>query len=687
MISITHHIPGRVRLKTSDFSQYFEMISFFSEKEEVKISRENPGSKSVVLFYSSSLSYQEIILKYVHLHSGNSKKIGIDETRNRDEDTSLLPLMLSGGTLILSLLLPAPFRGIVTWVAVSPVLLNGVKEFASNGINSHFMESTAVLISLLRKEFFTANITNILLQTSEYMEDSLNRKSESMLQDLLHKPIEFVWVEKDGQITREEYNNVSTGDIVVVGAGDMVPVDGTVLSGQAEVNESSMTGESLPVKKIRGDRVLSGTALTDGSLRFFAEVVGENTAMLRVSRYVASALNEKTSIESTTGRFADSMVPLTIGLSGLSYLITGKLSSVASVLQADYSCVFRISVPVAIRSSIYEAGTRGILFKDGIALEKFADVDTVVLDKTGTLTHGKLAIDDILLSPEADMTEDEFLHLTASIEEHYFHPIAEAIVVAAREREFTHFNHGDVEFLAGHGVSSMIGKDRITIGSLHYLKDHENISFESMDSMIRDPGSNYVLLYIGYNKKPLGIIVLKDTLREEAAETLQALRDIGISRIVLLSGDRQDRAEEMGRLLNLDEYYGELEPEGKAKIIERLKNEGRSIAYVGDGINDAPSLTKADVGISMGNAADITHATSDIILLKDDLYSLVRAREIATNAMDVINKNYKISVGANSAIILGAMGGWINPFTSAFLHNGSTMGVVLHSYLGTRKQQ
>lgn len=573
--------------------------------------------------------------------------------------------------------------------ACTPLLIDGTKELFSEGLSSRVLEATAVGVSLVRADYIAANSTNSMLALGEYIEESTVHKSDDLIKELAKPNVSEAWVEikENGKIVEKKVptKDIKVGDIVVVGIGDTIAIDGHIIDGNASVNQVSMTGEAEPVKKQRGDRVMSGTVIEDGRVRIWAEHVGENTATARIKHYITSSLEEKSSIGLKANKLADNLVPVTLGLAITSYAFNQNLTSVASVLQADYSCALKLATPVAFKTSISQAGKNGILIKGAKALEALANADTFVFDKTGTLTHGRLEVVQIH-SYNPKFSEEELLNLTASAEEHYFHPVAEAIVQAAKKRGFVHMHHDEVEFIVAHGVKTYVNGKEVVIGSRHFLEDDEKISFKEYEKDIeKSLEGGLALLYIGYNNELLGTIGMSDKIRDNTKATLKKLKELGAKEIIMLTGDVESKAKSLAKGLEIDKIYSNMLPTDKARIIEELKEQGRHIAFIGDGINDAPSLMKADVGISMQRGADIAKATADISLLKDDIEAVSEAKDIANKTLKLVQQNFNATVGINSGILLGAATGFLSPVTTAVLHNGTTIGLLINSMKGVKK--
>jgi heavy metal translocating P-type ATPase len=445
-----------------------------------------------------------------------------------------------------------------------------------------------------------------------------------------------------------------------------------------------MTGESEPVSKARGDRVISGTVVEEGRIKIWAEQVGEDTATARIKQYITTSLNEKSAIGLKATKLADKLVPVTLSLAGLSYMISRDFENVASVLQADYSCALKLATPVAFKSSISKAGKDGIMIKGAKSIEALNSADTFVFDKTGTLTYGELEVETINSFDDA-WSEDDILNLTASAEEHYFHPVAEAVVKAAKEKGFVHMHHEEVEFIVAHGVKTIVNDKEVVIGSRHFLEDDEGIDFSKHNDKIEKCLlDGKAILYVGYDKTLLGTIGMRDRVRENAKDMLKKLKELGVKKTVMLTGDIQSKADSLAKELGIDIVYANMKPTDKANILKELKAKGDKIAFVGDGINDAPALMSADVGISMSKGADIAKATADIGLLKDDVMAVADAKELSMKTLKLINNNFNATVGINSCILLGATVGLFTPLTTAVLHNGTTVGLLLNSIKGVK---
>ncbi|MDR2112011.1 MAG: heavy metal translocating P-type ATPase, partial [Candidatus Accumulibacter sp.] len=551
--------------------------------------------------------------------------------------------------------LPRTLKTPVTLAAAAPLLAHALTDLRESGLTSHVLEALAVSISVTRQDYLAANTTTFMLALGEHLEESIARRSEELLKHLVHPLNNEVWVERNGNEILIPSTEVRVGDTVVAATGTVIPIDGTVLGGEATVNEASMTGESTPVVKVRGDAVLSGTLIEEGRIRIYAEHVGGKTAAARIADYVEQSLTTKSEAQLHASRLADRLVPAVLGLAGGAFVLTQDWERTASVLQADYSCALKLATPVAFKSSMYSAGKNGILFKGATALERLAEADTFVFDKTGTLTTGLLEVTDSIVLDQA-FTPDDLICLAASVEEHYFHPLAIAVVSAARAAAHgRHFDHTEVEFVVAHGVASEIDGKRIVIGSRHFIEEDEGIDVSVHEQTVkRLYRQGKTLLYISYGQTLIGLLGLKDSLRENSAEVIGRLRALGARRILMLTGDHRERAEELAETLGLDGFHAELLPQDKAAIIEKMKADGARIAFIGDGINDAPALSGAHAGIAMQKGADIARMSADIALLEDNIARVADAKAIANRAMKLIDTDYRLAVGLNSAILAAA---------------------------------
>ncbi|WP_086252681.1 heavy metal translocating P-type ATPase [Campylobacter devanensis] len=647
--------------------------------------------KSIIISYEGSLDQIQNqisdILKSNEIKS-QSKSKKDSYIALRSEIPSSSEVVRAASALAIAPFLRSPGLSLsFSLLASFPLLKSGLKETFSEGITSRSLEAAAVAISLYLKDYKAANSTNFMLTLGEYIEELTMYKSDDLIKELAKQKGGMAWVESitDNKVTLRQIpsDDIQIGDIVVVGAGDTIYIDGHIIDGEALINQISMTGEATPASKSRGDRVLSGTIVQEGKIKIWAEAVGDHTATNRIKSYIQSTLDERSNQELTTSKMADSLVPITLSLAGLSYAMTGELVRAASVLQADYSCALKLTTPVAFKSAISSAAKEGIIVKGAKSLESLQLSEIFVFDKTGTLTNGDLEVLKVH-SFHQDWDANQVLNLAASIEEHYFHPVAQAVVRAAKENNFDHFHHDEVTFIVAHGVKSEVGKKSVVIGSRHFLEDDECISFqehsEEIDEILKNGDTP---LFIGFDGKLLGVILLKDTIRPNSKEALKRLKKSGVKEFIMLTGDSKSKAKAIAKELGITNYYAELLPTDKAKILDEIMlkaaKHGQKVAFVGDGINDAPALVRADIGIGMHKGADIAKASADVVLLRDDIEAVADARELAISCLSKVNNSFKVTVGVNSLILILASLGKLSPIQTAIAHNGTTIALLLNA--------
>lgn len=653
-----HRVPGRIRLRyacrpgtPADEATLQRVVEAVAGVTSVRASR---AARSLALRYDPAVTDATALCLALAALPIPEAAPPAPAAESGENHGAVLARSLA--TLVGGFLLPMPLRLPLSLAIAMPMLREGMAIYGREGVNSHVLEAAAVSISLARRDFTAANTTVFMLALGEYMEDSIARRSDALLKRLLRPSSDQVWLLRDGMEIQVPADTVMVGDSVVIGAGTVIPVDGTVLSGEATVNEAAMTGESAPVVKQRGSAVLSGTLMEEGRLVVYAEHVGSHTAAARIADYVEQSLTAKSEAQLDAARLADRLVPTVLKLAGGSFLMTGDWRSAASVLQADYSCALKLATPVAFKSAMYGAGQAGILIKGANALERLAQADTVIFDKTGTLTTGDLQVtDSIAFDPT--FSPDDLICLAASVEEHYFHPLAMAVVNAAKETHNRHFDHQEVKFIVAHGVASVIDGKRIVVGSRHFIEDDEGIDTtaqrEAIDALHRD---GKTLLFIGFGGVLVGVLALKDSVRAASAATIARLRRAGVTRVLMLTGDHRDRAAELAAELRLDGFHADLLPTDKARIIEDLSRDGARIAFVGDGINDAPALAAADTGIAIGTGTDVAIESADVVLMAGDMRGVAAGIAISRATMRNIRENLFWAFGYNVALIPVAAG-------------------------------
>lgn len=674
--TILHELPGRIRINNAVLhdpdldSAYLEAVLLnMPGVLEVRI---NHKAACIIVRYNSKPETRESILVLMENLP--------DEVFHTHAIPTEMPDPVGATTKALTAALtpaiPGIFKGPISTLLSLPVLIQGIEALFTEGIKIDVLDASAVGFSLLRKDYFTANSIVAMLALGQYMEQISEQKSTGLLKSLLRPQVEAVWVEREGKETSILPGEVRIGDTVICGPGEMIPIDGVVTSGEASVNQSSISGESVPVHISPDDEVQSGSVIEEGRIKIEARQVGSETGMARITRFLENSLRYKSTSQKESDRLAESLVPITFALGLGEYLMTRDIKRAVSVLTVDYSCAIKLATPVAVRTAIYTAAHNGVLIKGAEALDRLARIDTLILDKTGTLTKGILKVTDII--PIGGLSADGLLSLAAGAEEHYSHPVAGAVVNAAREKNLKLPPMGEVDFIVAHGVSAYVEGKRVLVGSYHFIGEDEGVDCSGADKHVdelRREGKS--LLFVAEDGILVGLIAMRDDIRPEVPEELKMLKSRGIKKIVVLTGDHRVTAKAVcGGIDAIDEIYWELAPEDKAGIVKKLQDKGHFPAFAGDGVNDAPALVTADVGICMPQGADLAKESAQIVLLKDDFGCLTRAREIAVNTRKTIKNCFKSTVGINSIILLLAGCGKLEPVFSALLHNTTTLGIL-----------
>jgi len=683
-LRLVHETAGRLRFKLPlladpliDFSWLQTWLESIQGVDSVRINRR---ARSVIFEYDGETESRESIFHF--LDELRRQKIPSGDS-DPDEPAELAPMLTTGGLIMALPFLSPQVKMVLTFLNISKILITGIDTLLTKGIKVEVLDAIAIGLSASKGEYLTANITDFLMELGTYLEKKTERQSDSMLRKLLRLEPVLAWVERNGVLVQVPDDQIQMGERVEVGVGEKIPVDGLILDGAALVNQSAITGESVPVRKEVMDRAIAGSVVEDGRLRIEARHVGDETTTARIARFIDDSLENGSETERLADELADRRVYLTLGTGGLVYLLTGEERRLESVFLVDYSCALKLGTPLAFKSGMYRAATDGILLKGGEAIEALSRVDTVVFDKTGTLTYSDLQVTDVVVLDEDRWPRERLLAVTASIEEHASHPIAEAIVREAKEEKLNHIDHGEVDYLVAHGMSCPVNGDRLVIGSRHYLEEHEGLDFSECDDVIaalQEQGKT--ILYVGTNDEPIGLIGLRDTVRDDASFVLNRLHAQGVKHLVMLTGDHKNRAEALAAEIGIDEVFAEQVPESKASVIEQLKAEGRKVAFVGDGVNDGPALVAADVGIAMSRGAELARATADVVLLEDELALLIDAVDIAQRTMKLVRQNYDAAIGINTAVMMGAAMGWLSPISTAVLHNGTTVALLLKALRG-----
>lgn len=577
------------------------------------------------------------------------------------------------------LFLPYSARAVISGVKSVKYIWQGVKTLAKGKIEVPVLDATAIGVSVLRRDFDTAGSIMFLLGIGEILEEWTHKKSVDDLARSMSLNIEKVWMLSGGKEVLVSASDIKAGDAVVVHMGNIIPFDGTVVEGEAMVNQASLTGEGLPVRKSPDGFVYAGTVVEEGELTIQVKETSGSGKFDKIVTMIEESEKLKSSVEGKAEHLADRLVPYTLAGTGLTYLFTGNVTKALSILMVDFSCALKLAMPISVLSAIREASQYHMTVKGGKYLEAVAEADTIVFDKTGTLTKAQPTVAKVV-SFNGE-TPDELLRIAACLEEHFPHSMAKAVVDAAKDKNLIHEeNHSKVEYIVAHGISTTIEGKRAVIGSYHFVfEDEKCVIPAGMQEQFDELPVEYSHLYLAIENVLAAVICIEDPLREEAAAVVASLKQAGIKKVVMMTGDSEHTAHAIAEKVGVDEYYSEVLPEDKARFVEQEKAAGRKVIMIGDGINDSPALSAADVGIAISDGAQIAREIADITIGADDLYEIVTLKAISNGLMGRIHKNYRVIVGFNAALILLGVGGVIAPTTSALLHNTSTLVISLKS--------
>lgn len=575
---------------------------------------------------------------------------------------------------------PLPLRIALAYIKSIKYILKALKSLAKGQLNVSVLDAVAITVSLIRGDFETASSVMFLLKIGEILEEWTHKKSVSDLANTMSLGVEKVWLkDKNGDEVLVSANKVNVGDNIVLRTSNMIPLDGEVIDGGVTVNQSAITGESVAVNKTVGSRVYAGTVIESGECIIKVTQINGQGRYDRIVKMIEDSEKLKSSLESKASNLADKLVPFSLFGTIFTYAITRNVTKALSILMVDYSCALKLTMPVAVLSAINECSNYNATVKGGKYLEALSKANVIVFDKTGTLTNAHPKVADIITFGNNDKAE--MLRLAACLEEHFPHSVANAVVNEAKARGLDHAEqHSKVEYIVAHGISSLVGDEKVVIGSYHFVFEDENCTVpqDEQDKFNTIP-NEYSHLYMAINRTLVAVICIEDPIKTNVKQTLDDLRTNGIDKIVMMTGDSERTAKAVAEKLGIDEYYAEVMPEDKAMFIKKMQTDGNSVIMVGDGINDSPALSKADVGIAISSGAAIAREIADITVSSDDLNSLVTLKEISNLLMARIRSNYRSIMSFNTALIVLGVVGVIPPTTSAFLHNASTLAFTLKS--------
>lgn len=681
---IKHQIKGRIRihlvqnkmsLKQADIVQYYLESHAFVSKAKVyeqtaDVAIEYKGKPEQVINALKKFAYDKArVPDDVVSNSGRALNAKYKEKLVRK-----IAWRVFG-----KYLLPYPIRVAISLFKSIRYIRMGLKYLLKGKLAVPVLDATAIVVSMLRRDFSTVGSVMFLLEIGEILEDWTHKKSVGDLARSMSLNVNKVWLDCEGKKILVNTSEIKSGDKVIVHAGNLIPFDGTVAGGEATVNQASLTGESLPVNKENGSSVYAGTVVEEGELTICVSKASGSTRYEKIISMIEDSEKLKSAVESKAEHLADRLVPYTFLGTVLTWLFTRNITKALSVLMVDFFCALKLAMPITVLSAIREANSYNITVKGGKFLEAMADAKTIVFDKTGTLTKAQPTVKKVV--PFIEEEEDNLLRIAACLEEHFPHSMANAVVKAANDRGLEHEEmHSKVDYIVAHGIASYIGEKRVVIGSYHFVFEDEScVVLDEYKEKFNTLPSEYSHLYLAINNILAAVICIEDPLREEAKEVIDNLRKEGFTKIVMMTGDSERTASSISSRIGVDEYYSEVLPEDKANFIQKEHELGNTVVMIGDGINDSPALSAADVGIAISDGAEIAREIADITIAADSLRELVVLRRLSKAMMKRINKNYKAILGINGGLIALGVGGIIQPTTSAMLHNTSTLAIGLKS--------
>ena len=680
---IRHEIRGRVRvhfyqkemsIRQADLLHYYlctlpgvKAVRVYERTADAAVVYE--GSRGEILEGIQGFSYDnERIRELVPKNSGRAL--------NREYKERLVQKVMARA--FTKSFLPPPVLAVYTAVRSIRYLLKGIRCLLRGKLEVEALDATAIAVSVLRRDFDTAGSVMFLLGIGELLEEWTHKKSVSDLARSMSLNISRVWQKVDGTEVLVPVSKIREGDLVTVHMGNVIPLDGVVTSGDAMVNQASMTGESAPVRKGEGSYVYAGTAVEEGEITLRVRKAAGDTRFERIVTMIEESEQLKSTAEDRAATLADALVPWSLGGTVLTWLLTRNVTKALSILMVDFSCALKLAMPLSVLSAMREAGSYHITVKGGKYMEAVAAAHTIVFDKTGTLTKARPQVADVVVFN--GMKKDELLRIAACLEEHFPHSMANAVVHEAVKRGLVHKEmHSRVDYIVAHGIATYVDHERVVIGSYHFVFEDEGcrIPEDKKEVFDRLP-VEYSHLYLAIGGSLAAVICIEDPLRDEADGVVTALHRQGITKIVMMTGDSERTAAAIAGRVGVDEYYSEVLPEDKARFVDEEKK-GRRVIMIGDGINDSPALSAADAGIAISEGAEIAREIADITISEDNLFQLVTLRAISRGLMDRIDRNYRFVIGFNLGLILLGVGGVITPATSAMLHNTSTLAISLKS--------
>lgn len=681
---IKHEIKGRMRIHVSQYrmscGQADTLLYFLHSNKYVTFAKVYERTGDAVISY---IGDRAEIIRTLQQFSYEKVDVpaGVIENSGRELNAKYQEKLIEKVVCRYAskMFLPYPVRACVTTFKSVKYIWKGLQCLWHRKIEVPVLDATAIGVSIFRNDIETAGSVMFLLGIGELLEEWTHKKSVDDLARTMSLNVGKVWLKRENQEVLVTTSEIRPGDEVVVHMGNVIPFDGVVSDGEAMVNQASLTGESVPVRRVKENSVYAGTVVEEGELTVLVKEVGGSSRFEKIVTMIEESEKLKSALEGKAEHLADKLVPYSLGGTALTYLLTRNVNKAISVLMVDFSCALKLAMPISVLSAIREASLYHVIVKGGKYLEAVADADTIVFDKTGTLTKAQPTVVDVVSFNGAD--SDELLRIAACLEEHFPHSMAKAVVDAAQQKHLLHEEmHTKVEYIVAHGISTTIDGKRAVIGSSHFVFEDENCTIpEEKQDLFDSLPKEYSHLYLAIEGKLAGVICIEDPLREEAEAVVNSLKRAGITKVVMMTGDSERTAAAIAKRVGVDEYYSEVLPEDKAGFIEKEKAAGRKVIMIGDGINDSPALSAANVGIAISDGAEIAREIADITVGSDDLYQIVTLKLLSDSLMKRIRGNYRFIVSFNLGLILGGVAGILQPTTSALLHNTSTLLISLKS--------
>ena len=684
--TIKHESRGRMRVHMEQYRMTYEqadtLLYVIHNHRNVTFVKVYDRTADAVIEYVGDREQIIELLRHFHYESANVPQTVI-KTSGRELNNSYQEKLIGSVVWHYSkkLLLPWPIRTALTVGRSIKYIGIGLKCLLQRKIEVPVLDATAITVSLVTKDFSTASSIMFLLGIGELLEEWTHKKSVDDLARSMSLNVSKVWLKTpENQEILVESSKIEKGDKVVVHMGNVIPFDGEVLDGDAMVNQASLTGESVPVQRTVGNTVFAGTVVEEGEITIRVKEVEGNNRFDQIVTMIEESEKLKSELEGKAEHYADKLVPWTLGATGITYLLTRNVTKAMSILMVDFCCALKLAMPISVLSAIREASLYNVTVKGGKFLEAVAEADTIVFDKTGTLTKAHPTVVDVVNFND-EYSSDDMLRVAACLEEHFPHSMAKAVVDAASKKGLSHEEmHTKVEYIVAHGIATSINGKRTVIGSYHFVfEDEKCVVPAGKEPLFESLPLYYSHLYLAVEGKLSAVICIEDPLRDEAAAVVTSLKKAGISKVVMMTGDSERTASVIAKKVGVDEYYAEVLPEDKAAFVEREKANGRKVIMIGDGINDSPALSAANVGIAISDGAEIAREIADITVGSDDLYQIVTLKYISNALMKRIKSNYRKIVGFNSGLIALGVAGVLPPTTTALLHNGSTILISVNS--------